>query len=255
MKHAELERLFTLIGCGRIEEILSAIKRIHNVEDVADLNAETKLSVLCNCLQLDPEALDNLIATNSAVLRTVKGHSFEVALEVLLKKQGCEVEDIGGDTCVDLVVNSHTLQLKTPNVGGTSQSAIEYKTHKTHGAKSQVESMSYYHRIESFADFFVGLISYCPLEIFIIPKADLPRHELDSSYIASPFKISKAGCPFLNNYSALGIDANRLNSQIILPRPNELLPLTSKRIGLTSDMIPIFTPDFFNTVANECRAT
>lgn len=156
-------------------------------------------------MQINAEELDNVIAKNSPVLRPVKGHCFEKYFdEVCIRNQiSCEI--VGGDSSVDRIVNKKSLQLKTPTLAGTKENVVIYKTHNTHGAKSEQESMSYYHTEDSFADYLVGLISYKPERLIILRKKDLPKHSKNKKYIQSPFKVIWDNHPGLNNFDILGI--------------------------------------------------
>lgn len=227
---------------GRINSIIEKLET-ENKKQISQLSTEIKLKGLCNALCLSYDDLDELIALHSPVLRTVKGHCFEVAFQQILSSNGYKSKDVGGDGDIDIVVNGHDLQLKTPNMSGTSSTQFEYKTHKTHGAKSEIESMDYYHRVDDFAEFFVGLISYKPFNVFIIPKQFLPRHPNDERYIKSPFKIGigrnnriRDFSKYVNNYSLIGISLRETTTSIH-PQENELLPLTAKAIGVNSDII------------------
>ncbi|KAA6325690.1 hypothetical protein EZS27_025129 [termite gut metagenome] len=228
---------FELLNEGRISNIISALQNIYNCKNISDIPTKDKLLALCDCLKLSVVEFDTMIAENSPVLRTVKGHAFEVALQHLLELKGIAVSDIGGDSNIDLTVNGHQLQLKTPNIGGTTETEVEYKTHKTHGAKSEKESMEYYHTINSFADYFVGLVSYSPFQVFIIPKEKLERHSLNNSYIQSPFKIQIKDNPYLNNFKQIGIIFDNSETSCIEPFKQELMPLTSHKIGINSKII------------------
>ena len=226
-----------LLGEGRICDIISALKIKHSTNDLKAIETKDKLDFMCAALNLSHTEFDCMIASNSPVLRTVKGHAFEVAMEYLYRNHGISVKDIGGDTDIDQEVNGHTLQLKTPNEAGTSGSLVEYKTHKTHGAKSENESMDYYHSVDSFADFFMGLISYEPLKVFILPKERLERHPKDEHYIKSPFKLSTNSTRDINHFHLLGINADIAQNTGFAPGNEELLPQTSARIGLNSAII------------------
>jgi hypothetical protein len=157
----------------------------------------------------------------------------------MIKDKGYDVEEVGGDGDIDRIVNGHTLQLKTPNASGTKKNQVEFKTHKTHGAKSERESIEYYHSDESFADYLVGLISYRPLRIIFLKKEELPRHPNDSQRIQSPFKIIWDAHPGLNAFERIGLNRSQLNESIApyLTSSNELLPLSSNRIGLSTNVI------------------
>lgn len=227
---------------GRIEGINNALVMKYG-KQVCELDTKTKLDALCESLLLSHSELDDMISSNSQSLRAVKGHCFEVAFQFILSQNGYYSEDIGGDSDIDLKVNNHLLQLKTPNMSGTDDFMVEYKTHKTHGSKSQAESMDYYHKVEDFADFFVGLISYNPFMVFIVPKEKLPRRIEDNRYIDSPFKLNLYSIfdggynTYVNNYKSIGITINDSSIHSILPKEKELLPKTAKAIGLNTDII------------------
>lgn len=235
-----MKAIFPLLGNGRIENIISALKQIYEVDNISSVSTEIKLEALCSALGLSAEEFDEMLANNSPVLRTVKGHAFEVAFEQILKSNGISVSDIGGDSDIDLQIGLCSLQLKTPNLGGCNESVIEYKTHKTHGAKSERESMDYYHKINDFADYFVGLISYLPFKVFIIPKEKLPRHKFDNKYIQSPFKLdinNPEHSNYINAFDALGFSVDNLSLATITNQDHELLPKTSSIIGVSTDVI------------------
>ena len=237
-------RIVTELGSGRIADIINALKNRHNGLPISRIPTKEKIDALCYALDLSYDEFDTLIADNSPVLRTVKGHCFEVAMESILCQNEIESEDVGGDSDIDLFVNGHSLQLKTPNLGGTTDTEFEYKTHKTHGAKSELESMDYYHKVSDFADFFVGLISYNPFKVFIIPREKLPRHPKDNRYIKSPFKISlnqnnlfREESSYINAFHLLGINISQIRISDIANTANELLPKSSKVIGVNTDII------------------
>lgn len=226
-------------GTGRIEEIVEYIKQNWGIENILQLSAKEKLDILCDAMQLTPGQFDKLIASNSPVLRTIQGHAFEVAFDRMIIDSGYEVQEVGGDDDVDRIINGFALQLKTPNAGGTRGNQVEYKTHKTHGAKSELESMEYYHSIDTFADYLVGLISYRPLRIIFLNKDELPRHLNDHNRILSPFRITWEGHQGLNAFQRIGIKRFQVN-EIATPylvSNKELLSLSANKVGLSSDVI------------------
>jgi len=244
-----MKDLFPLLSFGRIENIINALKKVYNVDAVSLLSEEIKIDALCRSLGLSIEAFDNMLANNSPVLRTVKGHSFEVAFERILTYNNISVSDIGGDSDIDLQIGKYSLQLKTPNLGGSTEDKIEYKTHKTHGAKSERESMDYYHKVDDFADYFVGLISYSPFKVFIIPKEKLPRHRLDNRYIQSPFKLDLLDSEYskyINAFHLLDFSLSDFSLSKITNGKDEILPLTSSAIGVCSGII-------LDTILRECN--
>lgn len=228
------------IGTGRISEIIAALISHHKVSSTRKLSPKIKLQALLFALQLSANELDSLIADNSPVFRTIKGHAFEVVFEYLVNSAGYAVTDIGGDKAVDLIVNKHKLQLKTPTIAGTKKFNVQFKTHKTHGAKSEKESMDYYHDIRHFADFLVGLISYNPLRILILNKSELPRHPKDNFKILSPFNLNWENHIGLNNFERIGVNNIQLsgdNPHIPQNLKNELLPKSSTQLNLNSNII------------------
>nr|ADR73001.1 BsrBI [Geobacillus stearothermophilus] len=225
-------------GTGRIADIIRALKDYYGVESLENLTHSQKLDGLCKALQFTPSQLDRLIAQNSPVLRTIKGHAFERVFDEILKMNGYEVTEVGGDSGVDRIVNNKTLQLKTPNKAGTKENVVEYKTHKTHGAKSERESLDYYYSKEDFADYLVGLVSYEPFNILFIPREELPTISKDSSKIKSPFKVEWDSNPGLNSFKSIGIDNIVISEKIYKPaHGNELLPLSSRKLQLKSEII------------------
>jgi hypothetical protein len=222
-------------GTGRIAEIISVIQSIEN-NTIKNISAEKKLSYLCHCLQMSNSVFDNMITQNPPVLRTIKGHVFEIYFDNLLMNNGIKIDEVGGDSAVDRIVNNYSLQIKTPYKAGTTGDIVQYKTHKTHGAKSEAESLSYYHKISEFADFLVGLVSYNPLNILILKRNEIPTHPKDSGYILSPFSVNWKNHPGLNDFSRIGI-----NKQLSLPAISSndfsLLPECSKKLGVPSSYI------------------
>jgi len=228
-----------LLGTGRIGDILNALKTLYKVETTRNLSEEIKLNALLTVLQLNSNDFDSLIADNSPVFRTIKGHAFEIVFEYLVSSAGYNVIDVGGDGDIDLIVNEHKLQLKTPYAAGTKDNLVQYKTHKTHGAKSELESIDYYHNIDEFADFLVGLISYEPLRIIFLNKDELPRHPKSKSHILSPFVVNWENHAGFNNFSRIGINKIDLSTLSYFPNnlENELLPKSAKKLNLTTNII------------------
>lgn len=228
-----------MLGTGRIGDILSALKKIHRVESTRELSESVKLDALLTALQLKVEELDSIIADNSPVFRTIKGHAFEIVFEYLVQSAGFDVTYVGGDGNVDLIVNGVKLQLKTPYSAGTTEEIVQYKTHKTHGAKSERESMDYYHDVKEFADYLVGLISYEPLNIIFLNKTELPRHPKSKKHILSPFIVKWKKHKGLNNFKRIGIDKVDLTSRSHFPVDfkKELLPKSAARLNLTTNII------------------
>jgi hypothetical protein len=130
--------IYNLLNKGRIADILSALKIFHQVENISTLSDADKLNILLTVIQLPLHVFDDLLANNPPVLRTIKGHAFEVVFKRMLQQLGHTYLEMGGDSDIDLEVNGVTLQLKTPYIAGSSTEIVQFKTHKTHGAKSEL---------------------------------------------------------------------------------------------------------------------
>jgi hypothetical protein len=230
---------YNLLNKGRITDILSALKTFHQIENISELSDDAKLNILLTAIQLPVHTFDDLLANNPPVLRTIKGHAFEVVFKRILQLLGHPFTEVGGDSDIDLTVNGVTLQLKTPYLAGSLNEIVQFKTHKTHGAKSEQESMSYYHKAEDFADYLVGLVSYTPFKLVLIARDELPRHSKSNEYILSPFKINWTTHLGLNDFNRINV-SNYVESDIthlMSYSETELLPLTSKKLQLSTNII------------------
>lgn len=226
-------------GTGNISKIISYLKIKYSTTDITDIPTKEKLYALCEVVQLSFKEFDQLIAYNSPVLRTVKGHAFEVVFDYIIRENGYKVTEIGGDGGVDRIINGVTLQLKTPHAKGTKGYIAEYKTHKTHGAKSEKEGPDYYHSVNEFAEYFVGLISYNPFKIIFIDKNSLPKHPLYIDRINSPFQVNWDNNSGINNFGLVDINSISLDASSFAASNlhMELLPLSAKVTGLKTDVI------------------
>jgi hypothetical protein len=235
-------------GFGLIKEIGDALVRHYGVADLDALTETQKLGALCNVLDFTPDQIDSLIADNPPVLRTVQGHAFEEFFDHLIELNGYSLTKVGGDTAIDRVLNKHTLQLKTPTKAGTNDTEVQYKTHKTHGAKSELESLNYYHSKSGFADFLVGLVTYDPLRILVLPRSKLPTHPNNPDRIRSPFNLNWVGHPDLNAFGQLGLKKLDFTKVTHLTRPKTtLLPKSSMKLGVHASIIidAILRPENF----------
>jgi len=131
-------------------------------------------------------------------------------------------------------------------MAGTKGDVAQYKTHKTHGAKSEQESMDYYYKIDEFATFLVGLISYEPFQVIFLNHSEIPRHPKDVNRIQSPFKVTWRGHHGLNAFERIGVKDLDLDKNTHVPEDfsKELLPLTSAKLNLKSEII-------LDTILNE----
>lgn len=242
------EYFISHITTGRIAEIGQAACSYYGASKYNDLSAEQKLEALCCALSVDAESLDSIINNHSEVKRTVKGHAFEIVFEKMMRHNHIACNDIGGDGDVDLIVNGIETQLKTPYVKGCSDGVVSYKTHKTHGAKSEQESYDYYHKVADFADYLIGLISYNPFQVIIKNKNNLPRVPGHDEYIQSPMFLDISQQQDVNNFKQLGITQELVFPQsLIVLDDKELLPSSSMDLEIKSEYIltAIFRPENF----------
>jgi len=226
-------------GTGRIAEIIEYLKSKYTVNFVRELSTRQKLDTLCEFLQLSHQQFDRLIVSYPPVLRTIKGHVFENVFVHLVSDNGYEVVEVGGDNGIDLIVNGNTLQLKSPYVAGSKGSVVQYKTHKTHGAKSEDESLEYYHSASDFADYLVGLVSYSPMRVIFLQRTELPRHPRARNKILSPFEVRWDNHPGLNAFDRIGIDRIDLStSRYLCSDPvSELLPRSAQKLNVKTGII------------------
>lgn len=221
-------------GTGRIGDILDAVEAASG-QLPAKLKPELLLSALLLNVGLSASEFDDLIATHSPVLRSVKGHAFETFFDDVITEAGFESIEVGGDTSIDRVVNGHSLQLKTPTKAGTSGRVVQYKSHKTHGAKSEAESMNYYSLKEHFADFLVGLVAYTPQHILFIAKEELPTVPTSPSHILSPFKVDWLSHPGLDAWHRIGVTPAPVIESTKVGK--SLLPKSSQAVELDGSIL------------------
>ena len=239
--------LHRTLRSGRISEILEAAEAFYH-RRAADLPPETKAALLCSAMCITRQNLDAVISGHPEVIRTVKGHAFEVVFDAMMAANGVECIEVGGDTDVDRIINGHTLQLKTPYVKGCAPGIVSYKTHKTHGAKSLSESVDYYHTVQTFADYLVGLVSYRPFTVLIVPKAALPRVPSHPHHIQSPLWLPTDDPATVDRYDALGVSRRmHFPGDTLSPIEGECLPTSAALFRLRSDYIlrAIFIGDNF----------
>lgn len=233
-----------MLKSSAMKDIVPYLLSIYSVSKITDIPTFEKVNFLCSLMDLSFNDFDSVLSENPPVFRTVKGHVFESYFDELLILNGYIPQEVGGDTSIDRIVNGHSLQLKTPYEAGTRGNIAQYKCHKTHGAKSEQESVSYYHSLEEFPDYLVGLISYNPQKILILHKSELPLvNTTEGNYILSPFKVDLSLTRSVNAFSRLGVYINPQSTLELQPHDSELLPKTASKCGVTTEVI-------INTILN-----
>lgn len=94
----------------------------------------------------------------------------------------------------------------------------------------------------------MGLISYSPLRLIIVPKEELPRVSGHPEYIESPLFLNFADSSRVNDFAQLGLPSSlRFSDDILEPEDRECLPASSRLLNLKSDFIlkAIFKKDNF----------
>jgi hypothetical protein len=186
-------------------------------------------------IKVTADEFDQFLSTTPHILRSVRGHAFEVWFDRELRERGSQIDKVGGDDVVDRIYNGITLQLKTPYWNGTKDGElVQYKMHKTHGAERQ--PLCYY-KPEEFADFLVAM--HPTNGVYICPKNSIPTRGDISPRLKYPEYISDP-LPFdwdsewLNRYDLLGIE---IDEPPMISEHSEqessLLPKTIAKIGFT----------------------
>lgn len=201
---------------------------------LSDLEKQNFLNLL-KTIRINTADFDVFLSTSPHILRSVRGHAFEIWFDREMVERGYSLTRVGGDNVVDRIYKGKTLQLKTPFLNGTIENKIvRYKMHKTHG--SERKPLCYYKK-EEFADFLVAL--HPTNGVIICPKEKLlTRGEVSSrldykNYIADPLPFDW-NTKWLNRYDLLGIDIK--DSPKITEHSkgeNILFPKTILKIGFT----------------------
>ena len=218
---------------------------LHKLQQHSNLSSKQKLSLICKDFAISESQLDRTIACNPEVLRTVKGHVAEVALDYVFASTGADIQPVGGDSNVDRIINERDVQIKTLYMAGTNlgKGITSYKCHKTHGAKSEREGAEYYELASEYPDIVVGLVSLSPFRILVLLNEEIPRHQIFSDRLLSPFKVNFPGHPGLNNFSRLGIESAPNATKILVSENPEFLPLTATAVGESLGLGAPLRPD------------
>jgi hypothetical protein len=185
-------------------------------------------------VRMTPTEFDTFCSKTPHILRSLRGHAFEVWFDDLMRLSGYECKKKGGDNVVDRVLNNHTLQLKTPyEIGTTNGEQVAYRMHKTHGAETYPDAL---YRQSEFADYLVGWHPDKTKGLVICPSKNLKtRAEINpklkwGEYIADPVPF-EWNTPWLNRWDLLGVDKTRL----VFPdvESNKILPKTSRAVGFS----------------------
>ena len=124
---------------------------------------------------LDWSIVDNVAVSDANILRPIKGVAFEEYFVKILKQAESNVTILegAGDSDIDLTVNGHDLQLKTPVAQSTQRSIqIGIALHKTHGNERRPHNL--YSTSNPTFDF---LVFPHPISgICIVPFISIPQN-------------------------------------------------------------------------------
>lgn len=134
---------------------------------------------------VDWAILDDVATSDSNILRPIKGVAFEEYFKKILISHlpSILIHDGIGDDDVDLSVNGHRLQLKTP-VTQSIRPGISFGValHKTHGDETKPNCL--YKPSNKPFDF---LVAFHPSDgILFVPLDKIPRHKKWPDYFADP---------------------------------------------------------------------
>ncbi len=111
---------------GRISEIIALAEDYFDCP-ATELSTDQKLDALCFAQKISPEELDEVISSHSEVLRTVKGHAFEVVFDYLMDRNGMECVEVGGDGDTDSII----IVLYTNKIWHNMLQSIEFAPRKS----------------------------------------------------------------------------------------------------------------------------
>ncbi|MCM1564737.1 MAG: hypothetical protein NC238_02035 [Dehalobacter sp.] len=170
--------------------------------------------------------IDALFVENDAVRRTLIGYCFETSFKKLMSANGYDSKPGSGDDIVDLIVNGHTLQLKTQHLRETIEGVqIGYRFHKTHGKERFPDAL---YTPGEFADFLVGL---CPdKNIIICPKDALQIHQDYPDRFQDPQRFTWEN-EWINRFDLIDVDVRTQLAD--LTHDNALLPRTGEMVSLS----------------------
>lgn len=194
-----------------------------------------KFGLLLNSLKVNFLEFDEFLSATPHILRSVRGHAFEVWFDREMAERGYVLEKIGGDNVVDRKYGGFSLQLKTPYLNGTKENkVVQYKMHKTHGAERK--PLCYYKK-EEFADFLVGMhpkkgVIICPKDK-LLTRGEVSQRLDFKEYVADPLPF-EWDTEWLNRYDLLNMNID--DAPVILEHTAEestLFPKTISKIGFT----------------------
>lgn len=188
-----------------------------------------KFEEIVEIFDLNWKTVEEVVSSDSNVLRPIKGVAFEEYLVKIVKANfpGAIIEDGEGDSDVDLVIDGKLLQLKTPDKNSTKTlKKVGVALHKTHGDETRPGNL--YSRQNNTFDFLVVL--HPVSGIYIIPYSEIPAHKTYENYLADP-AVFDWDSNWLNRWDLLGLGRVQKIDDRSIPTSSEL-PFLSRETYL-----------------------
>lgn len=192
------------------------------------------------------KTVEYVVQKDANILRPIKGVCFEEYFKKILRKRfpNINIKDGEGDSDIDLYVNGHSLQLKTPaKLPTINNRYVGVALHKTHGLEKRPHNL--YKISDKTFDFLV--LQHPSSGIFIIPYNEIPEHSSWPGYLDDPAKIDW-NSKRLNNWALLGLkDIDGITIDDRTPPKNSVLPFLSKETCLEDFEIieTLCKPEYF----------
>lgn len=203
-------------------------------------------------LKISFDIIDDLVTSDNNILRPIVGHSFEfIVAEIITNKLGGKVEDVGGDSDIDLIIidknnNRYTAQIKTLNKSTIKKNrSFGVNLHKTHGLERRPNNLyptvwpcpTCNHDGDEFPEFLI--IPHPNKGVLIIPKSEIPENKSYPGHFADP-AIFEWESEWLNRWDLLGfpeykglqLEREKIEKQDVLTKVCEIVNLTAEELLL-----------------------
>jgi hypothetical protein len=210
-----------------------------------DKSLKEKFEKIIEIKDVDWNIIDNVVKSDSNILRPIKGVAFEEYLKKLLKNydKNIIIEEGKGDSDVDLVVNGLNLQLKTIATGYTKEKIkIAVSLHKTHGDETVPNNL--YKISNKTFDFLC--VFHPEKGVLIIPFDKIPLHNKWNEYLADPAYF-EWNSVWINRWDLLNINVEDKGLDLReIPLKSELPFLSSETFLEDYEIIEMLCrPEYF----------
>ena len=205
-----------------------------------------KFEKIIEIKDLDWKIIEEIVMSDANILRPIMGVAFEEYLRKILIDTFPKtiIEDGLGDSDIDLIVDGHTLQLKTPNNGTTKTNVkIGVALHKTHGDETRPNNL---YKVKNKT--FEYLVVFHPESgVLIVPYDKIPTHSKYPDCLADPASFIW-NSEWLNHWELLGYIGykGKTIDKRIIPSNSELPFLSSKTFLEDYEIIEMLCkPEYF----------